>query len=53
MGTIVYIAPEQVTGRAVDGRSDIYALGCVLYEALTGSRPFQREIDAATLYAAR
>lgn len=51
LGTALYMAPEQLQGRNVDGRADIYALGCVLYECLTGHRPFEREEPAALFFA--
>ncbi len=50
-GTIDYIAPEQIRGEEVDGRADVYALGCLLCECLTGEPPFRRSTDAAALYA--
>jgi non-specific serine/threonine protein kinase len=51
MGTIDYSAPEQIRGRSVDGRADMYSLGCVLYECLTGHVPFDKDLDAAVLWA--
>jgi serine/threonine-protein kinase len=51
VGTIDYSSPEQIQGRQVDARSDVYSLGCVLFTALTGGPPFVRQEDVAKLYA--
>jgi serine/threonine-protein kinase len=51
VGTLDYAAPEQFEGRTLDGRADVYSLGCVLYECLTGEVPFPRENQAALVYA--
>ena len=51
MGTIDYVSPEQIRGEYVDSRADVYSLGCLLYECLTGTQPFKRGNDAAILYA--
>jgi len=51
LGTVDYVAPEQIRGDSVDGRADEYAFGCLLYETLTGERPFAGSSDIATIYA--
>jgi ABC-type transport system substrate-binding protein/class 3 adenylate cyclase/streptogramin lyase len=50
-GTVDYIAPEQIQGGDVDGRADVYALGCVLFQALAGRAPFERDNDLAVVFA--
>jgi streptogramin lyase/predicted Ser/Thr protein kinase len=51
VGTLGYIAPEQIRGEGVDARADVYALGCLLFYVLTGLAPYRRDSDEATLYA--
>jgi hypothetical protein len=51
VGTPDYVAPEQIRGLAVDGRADIYSLGCVVYEMLTGHVAYPKDSDMAKLWA--
>ncbi|MGW4892461.1 serine/threonine-protein kinase [Kitasatospora sp. NPDC004240] len=51
VGTLDYAAPEQISGRPVDGRCDVYSLGCVVFEMMAGAPPFQRESDLALIWA--
>jgi len=51
VGTLGYMAPEQLRGESVDGTADIFSLGCILFEMVTAKRPFQRPSGAATIAA--
>src|SRR5499427_6896258 len=51
LGTVDYCAPEQIEGRAVDGRADQYALACAAFELLAGAAPFRRDQATATIWA--
>ena len=51
VGTLGYVAPEQIRGERIDARTDVYALGCVLVYALTGKAPYSGDSDEATLWA--
>jgi hypothetical protein len=51
VGTIDYVAPEQIRDAQVDGRADVYSLACLLYECLVGDVPFPRSSDVAVIYA--
>src|SRR5262249_9293861 len=51
MGTVDYAAPEQIEGKPINGRADVYSLGCLLLECLTGDVPFPRDSELAVLWA--
>ena len=50
IGTVAYMSPEQAQGRETDARSDLWAVGVLMYEMLTGSRPFKGDYDQAVIY---
>ena len=51
VGTLGFVAPEQIRGERIDARTDVYALGCLLFHTLTGVAPYARDSDEATLWA--
>jgi serine/threonine-protein kinase len=50
-GKVAYMSPEQISGTGIDRRSDVFSLGCVLYESTTGERPFKGDNDAQIMHA--
>jgi serine/threonine-protein kinase len=51
VGTAAYVAPEQIRGEEIDARTDVYGLGCLVFEALTGAPPYEDESDYTLMYA--
>lgn len=51
LGTVPYMSPEHVTGRGIDHRSDVFSLGIILYEMLTGERPFQGSTSSSVMFS--
>ncbi|MFN2590767.1 MAG: protein kinase, partial [Actinomycetota bacterium] len=51
VGTVDYVAPEQIKGEPIDGRADVYSLGCMTFQCLTGRTPFERDTEVAVLWA--
>ena len=51
VGTADYASPEQIEGRTLDARADVYSLGCVVYECLTGTSAFDKDSEVAQMYA--
>src|SRR4051812_25982055 len=51
VGTIDYVSPEQIEGGEIDGRADVYSLGCLLFECLAGAPPFDRESELSVVFA--